>query len=434
MAKIKILSDVVDWRLCIGCGACAYICPDDKVQLWDFFAEGIRPQLTDTNCDSCRACLDVCPAVQTDYGVLPPPANGAALGDESFKRDWGQVLEVWEGYATDPEIRFKGSSGGVLTAISAYCLEAAGMHGVLHIAQHPEDPVRNRTRLSRNRQELIAATGSRYSPASVCDSLELVEKAPASCVVIGKPGEMAALRKAQQMKPELNAKVGLALSFFCAETPSTAGTVALLEKLGVEKQSVTSLRYRGFGWPGYFAPICQGQTEAKEKLPYRDSWKFLQSFRPWAAHMWPDGTGELADISCGDPWYEKPDGNNPGFSLLAIRTERGRQIVHAAMAAGYLTLTSAEPWKLVKSQQYLADKKASTWGRLTAMRLFGLPIPKFDRAHLFKCWQGLPFKEKIKSVIGTVRRIYTRKLFRRLTLNRSQAVPVQSGTGKAKAG
>jgi hypothetical protein len=52
-----------------------------------------------------------------------------------------------------------------LTALGAYCVAALGMHGVLHIAQDPDDPIRNRTRLSRTREELLAATGSRYSPA-----------------------------------------------------------------------------------------------------------------------------------------------------------------------------------------------------------------------------------------------------------------------------
>ncbi len=423
MSRIKLLTDVVDWRLCIGCGACAYICPEDKVELWDFHKEGIRPVLKDTRCGSCRDCLDVCPSVGTDFGLLSRGAADGGLGDKAFKQDWGQVLEIWEGHASDPEIRFKGSSGGVITAISAYCLEKGGMHGALHIAQHPDDPVRNQTRMSRNRQDLIAATGSRYSPASVCDSLDLVENAPAPCVVIGKPGEMAALRKAQQLRPKLDARVGVALSFFCAESPSTYGTVSLIQKLGVPPAEVADLRYRGLGWPGHFAPVCKGESEPRAKLPYKDSWKFLQSFRPWSAHMWPDGTGELADISCGDPWYEKPDGENPGFSLLAVRTQRGREIIQAAQAAGYLTLTRAEPWKLVKSQQYLANKKASTWGRLSALRWFLLPTPKFRDAHLFGCWLRQPFKEKLRSLFGTAQRVWTRKLYRRLQLDRSGAVP-----------
>ncbi len=429
MSQIEKLSDVVDWRLCIGCGACASVCPGGKVQLWDFVAEGIRPVVTEPDCGDCRQCLDVCPSVETDFsirGATPArPGGPDALGDAGFVHDWGRVLEVWEGHAADPEIRFRGSSGGALTAIAAWCLEQGGMHGVLHTAQHPQDAVRNQTRLSRSRAELIAATGSRYSPASVCDSIALVEQAPAACVVIGKPSEMAALSRARRLRPGLDAKVGVTLSFFCAETPSTAGTVALLEKMGVQPETVADLRYRGFGWPGHFAPTRRGETGPCAQMTYQESWAFLQSFRPWSVHLWPDGSGELADISCGDPWYEQPDGKNPGSSLVVVRTPVGREILRRAMEAGYLQLRRAEPWKLAQSQPNLANKKAAAWGRLLAMKLFNVPVPRFPGASLFRCWSKLPVKDKVKSVFGTARRIFQRKLYRPLRLDTSSATRVE---------
>ncbi|QXD32466.1 Coenzyme F420 hydrogenase/dehydrogenase, beta subunit C-terminal domain [Candidatus Pelagisphaera phototrophica] len=51
--------------------------------------------------------------------------------------------------------------------------------------------------------------------------------------------------------------------------------------------------------------------------------------------MSQDGSGELEDISCGDPWYEEPDGKNSGFSLIIARTPIGREIVKGAITAGY---------------------------------------------------------------------------------------------------
>jgi coenzyme F420 hydrogenase subunit beta len=423
MTKWRDVSDVVDWRLCVGCGACAYICPAAKVELVDFIFEGIRPVVKDRRCESCDECLQVCPAVETDFRAarsrtpFSDPQPQQTSGE--FEEAWGPILEIWEGYAADQGIRFKGSSGGALTALSAYCIEKLGMHGVLHIAQNPADAIRNQTRMSRTRDDLIAATGSRYSPASVCDHLEWVENALAPCVIIGRPAEIAAVNKARKLRPSLDAKVGVTLSFFCAESPSTSGTAALLNDARVPLEKLAGLRYRGEGWPGHFLAFQKGTTQPILRLTYRESWGFLQAYRPWSVHLWPDGTGELADISCGDPWYEEPDGNNPGVSLVIARTEQGKKIIDGAVKAGYLQLKRAEPWKLAKSQQNLFRKKAAVWGRLLALRACGLPVPKFQSAHLFKCWLKLSLEEKLKSILGTLGRIFRRKLYRPLRLDRN---------------
>jgi coenzyme F420 hydrogenase subunit beta len=416
MPTIRNVTDLVSWRLCLGCGACAYICRNKNIKLVDFVSEGIRPVLSGAGCENCQECLAVCPAVETDFDAGEPSAANAELDAPDFRNDWGPILEMWEGYAVDEAIRFKGASGGALTALAAYCIEKQGMHGVLHTAQDPDDPIRNRSRISRTREELIAATGSRYSPASVCDGLEGVENAPRPCVIIGKPVEIAAVSNARRLRPALDAKIGVTFSFFCAESPSTGGTLALLGKMGVDPESVSDLRYRGDGWPGHFAPTRVGQSEPAGRITYRESWAFLQAYRPWSVHLWPDGTGELADISCGDPWYEEPDGKNPGFSLVLARTERGRAIVRGAIEAGYLTLTPAEPWKLVKSQQNLLNKKAAVWGRVVALRLCGLPAPKFVGVSLFRCWLKLSVNEKLRSLGGTLRRILRRQLYKPLEL------------------
>jgi coenzyme F420 hydrogenase subunit beta len=400
------------------------------VQLVDFLAEGIRPIVAAGDCKDCVLCLDVCPAVHTHFGLQASSAESRAearpAGGDGFTKEWGQILEIWEGHASDEEIRFKGSSGGVLTALALYCVERAGMHGVLHTGQDPADPLRNRTRLSRTRSELLAASGSRYSPASVCNGLDLVEAALAPCAIIGKPAEIAAVRNAAGLRPELNRNVGLIMSFFCAESPSTRGTVELLEHLDVDPASLNDLRYRGYGWPGHFAPTCTGATEPCRKMTYRESWGFLQAYRPWSARLWPDGSGELADISCGDPWYEPPDGKNPGFSLVVVRTERGREIINAAIAEGYVVLQPAERWKLLKSQSALLEKKGAIWGRRLALRCMRLPITQFCGLDLWPCWKLLAMTDKLRAIFGTLRRIFTRRLYRPLKLDPNCAKPVGS--------
>jgi coenzyme F420 hydrogenase subunit beta len=110
------VKSITDWRLCLGCGACAYVCPIAKIDLVDIASEGIRPTVADENCAECRDCLSVCPAYENDHRHL---SRTQGILNE-FSTAFGPVLEVCDAYARDPEIRWKGSSGGLLTALSLY--------------------------------------------------------------------------------------------------------------------------------------------------------------------------------------------------------------------------------------------------------------------------------------------------------------------------
>ena len=410
MERIANVADVRDWRLCLGCGACAYICPQQKITLVDFSDEGIRPVIDEAECSSCATCLEVCPAYENDHTSINRQPNLV----EEVKPFYGPVLEIWEGHAADHEIRFSGSSGGVITALALYCLEQECMHGVLHIAQDADHPLRNKTRLSRTRAELLTSTGSRYAPAATCDRLDLVEHADGACVVVGQPSEITALQKARRLRPELDRNTGLTISFFCAGSPSTHGTVQLLKSMGIDPAEVTSFRYRGNGWPGNFAVTVRGETAPTHFRTYQESWGLVEAYRPFSTHLCPDGTGEDADISCGDPWYREVREGEPGSSIVVARTERGVRILRGAIQAGYVALMPAEPWKLLKSQPNLIKKRGAVGGRIATLRALGLPAPKLGGFFLARNWLRLSLSEKLRSTVGTVRRVLTRGYYKRV--------------------
>ena len=81
----------------------------------------------------------------------------------------GAHLSVWEGYAR-PGNPVRRISGGAATALALYCLEAGGMQHVLHTAARTDTPYLNETVISRTRDDLLRATGSRYAPASPCEA------------------------------------------------------------------------------------------------------------------------------------------------------------------------------------------------------------------------------------------------------------------------
>lgn len=405
----KNVGHVAAWRLCLGCGACAYGCPENKIRLVDFVNDGIRPVILD-GCGRCGECVRFCPGYETSHAGVAPEA-GASPG---LMKGWGTVLEIWQGYAADPELRFSGSSGGAASALALYCIEEEDMGGALHTGACVDDPWRNRTVLSRCREELLARTGSRYSPASPCDGLSLMETSASPCVFIGKPCDVAGLRKAQGLRPGLNGKTGLAISIFCAGTPSSRGTLELLRNFRIEPGEVSGVRYRGMGWPGSFSVSVKEKNVPSFKASYEEVWGFLQRFRPLRCHLCPDGTGELADISCGDPWHMERKPWDRGHSMIVVRTERGRRVIRAAIKAGYLHLERAGPGILERSQGNLLEKRRNIWGRLLVFRLLMIPHPRLRDFSLLENWLDLKFAGKINSILGTAKRMMLRGYFRRL--------------------
>lgn len=407
--KFLNAGEIAAWRMCLGCGACAWACPEDGVRLVDIADDGIRPIVT--ACNGCSRCVQVCPGADQSHVAEPEQGANAAL-----LKSWGPVLGVWEGHAADPDVRFRGSSGGAATALALYCIEKEGMFAAIHAGADTDEPWRNRTKTSRRREEFLANAGSRYSPASPCDGLDTMEAAPSPCVFIGKPCDVSGLRRAEAMSPELARKAGLAISIFCAGTPSTRGTLDLLSRLDKKADDIESMRYRGHGWPGDFSALS---PSGEAKLSYREAWSFLQKYRPLRCHLCPDGTGESADISCGDPWYREVNTGEPGRTLIVARTQKGKRILERAVGAGYLEVSELSVDHLERSQENLLKKRQAIWGRLLALRLLLVPVPHLRGFSTVTNWACLPLSEKLKSVGGTLKRALKRGYYRKAIIRNS---------------
>jgi len=321
----------------------------------------------------------------------------------------GQRPGDLEGYASDPDVRFRGSSGGIATALSLFCIEKLGMQGALHIGPDENDPLANAAVLSRERAELLERTGSRYAPAAPCSGLNLLNGDGSQYVFVGKPCDVVALRKWQETNPEAGRRVALAVSIFCAGTPSAQGTKKILEKLNVPLEEVTAFRYRGCGWPG--RTVAQtAENDKDHSMTYEQSWGgILSKHTQFRCRFCPDSTGELADISCGDPWYRQREPDDPGRSLVLVRTENGRRILQEAIQARYVDLEPANANTLPQSQGSLRKRRQQLWGRLLAMRLFRVPVPRYHGFSLWANWRSARASDKARSVFGTIRRILQRK-------------------------
>ncbi len=411
--RLKTIRDVAENQLCSGCGACAYLAPE-KVRMVDVLEQGRRPWFeAELDAAEDREALAVCPGTGLEHGeelALPGLI-------EELKAGWGPVLELWEGHAADPEIRFAGSSGGALTAISLYALNEGGMHGVLNTRTRPDVPYLTHTTLSRTREDLLSATGSLYTPASPCDGLGQIEEAPGPCMFVGKPCDVAATARAAEARPALGGKTALRVAMFCAGTPSTQATLEMIERMGVGRpDQVRNVRYRGNGWPGNAtvrAETESGKTEAEET--YAFSWDKLQRLRQWRCYVCADHTGQFADIAVGDPWYREIQPGESGESLIVIRTERGRAAFREMMAAGYMEARQVTPDILPRSLANLLTTGVMLWPRLWVLRLMGAAAPRYRGMPMFRYWLSqLGLRAKAQSIYGTVVRVFRKRLRERV--------------------
>ena len=413
MRNVDTIQDVVRKHLCMGCGTCAAARPD-IVRMVDTVAQGRRPVIaSDAPSGAGRELARVCPGRAID--ARPPGPGGAR--DYSHAA-WGPVLEVWEGHATDPELRFSGSSGGVVSALAAFCIELKDFAGAVQVRARSDQPLLNESVISRSRADVLAASASRYAPASPCERLADLRGSSRPHVFIGKPCDVAGSARLVAEEPSLASSVALSISIFCAGTPSLAGSRELLRRLGVsDSDEVLELRYRGRGWPGNMA-VRFRKAETGEvheaSTSYAEGWgEILQKHKQWRCQLCADHLGEHADLSIGDPWYRPLSEDEAGQSLIVVRTERGRRILREAMQAGILNLERRSLATLAASQPNLEQTRGAVYGRCLTARIAGASAPRYRGAGLHRVWwRALSPLAKFRSVAGTLKRLLHKGLLR----------------------
>lgn len=368
----RAISKVVRNGNCSGCGACEWLFPG-SVQMSAGDEGFMRPSIIgDARPGDVETFRKVCPGVS----VRQSHSEGTVMHPT-----FGPVYSAWQGWANDDEMRLKGSSGGVLTAIAAWVVESRGGSVVASApAGRRTVPVRIQTRA-----EAIHSAGSRYAPVA---NLQNAHGLGYSDAIIGKPCEAAAARQSMETASPSGGDGPLLLSFFCAGTPTTFATDRVIDSLGLQPEEVVSLSYRGNGWPGEFtATDSSGRTRSTS---YPKSWgQVLGRDLQTRCKLCPHGTGDHADISVGDFWEADGRGfpvfdDSNGNSVVIARTRRGHEQLIAAREAGVLTLQAVELSE-VEQIQPLQTLRARTLGaRLLGRRLAGFSVPKYRGFHLMR--------------------------------------------------
>lgn len=357
-----VIEQAVSADLCVGCGLCAGMFKKPAAQMEinpGGFARPCKVRTLERGED--RELAAVCPGMRLEH----------VARDETFHELWGPVVRSEVGHAIDSDTHHRGSSGGALSALAVYLLESGKVDGVLHTAASAEDPFKNVAQISKSREDVLRAAGSRYAPASPLAALDACMAQPGKFAFIGKPCEVAALRALGRQRAEVAEKFSYFLSFMCAGTPAVSGTHAVVRAMGLEPKDVAQFRYRGNGWPGKArAETADGRAA---EMDYEQSWgTILNRHLQFRCKICPDGTGEFADVTCADAWDADEKGypiftEGKGRSLVLSRNSDGLRLIDDAKTAGYLAAEPMAVERIATIQPYQAERK-----RMLSARLFGL--------------------------------------------------------------
>lgn len=352
---------------CTGCGTCAGTCPSDAISLFvDRDMHIYLPNVDKSKCIHCGMCVRVCPGISTDYEEIGLQIFGKQPNDNYL----GNYMKCYVGHSTDDEIRYNSSSGGLVTSLLRLALEDGTIEGAAVIKMDRGDALRAKAFVAQTPSAITSAAKSKYCPVPMNVLLKEIMSREGRYAVVGLPCHIHGIRKAEQLFPILRKRIVLHLGLFCSHNVNFAGTEYFIRRLGVSGKDVSTICYRGGGWPGApYIKLKDGTTRTDAKGEWNKMFA-SRFFTPARCMFCQDSTNELADLSFGDPWLPRFKNERIGKSILICRTPVGDTLLKHAISMGRVELFEISADETKKSQESLSYKKKAIFAYC---RLIGLP-------------------------------------------------------------
>jgi coenzyme F420 hydrogenase subunit beta len=400
-SPVLSLEEIVEGGLCIGCGLCQGVAGRDKIQII-LTPEGRERPVARRALDA--ATLErinaICPGTRVE-GAQPEARSERATHDVV----WGSAEELAIGYAGDPQLRYRASTGGVLTALGQFLLTSDRAKFILHVGSSHAEPLRTGARVSFDAASVLEGVGSRYGPAApLVDFTALLDRAE-PFALIAKPCDIAAVRNLSRIDSRVDRYLRYALTFICGGASDLTKSEEVVSEFGIREDELSLFRYRGYGNPG------PTRLETKDgrvfELSYQDMWEDEATWRIQPrCKICPDAIGESADLAASDVWPGGgPTGEDEGFNGIIVRTERGLELYRAALAAGAIVETRRVDFRdFDEFQPHQVRKKRAVWARLAGMRAAGRAVPETHNLRLAECARLNTLEENLAEARGARRR------------------------------
>ena len=366
------LEEIVGNGLCMGCGICRSVLGPDVLTSTDEEDGLERPRevrpMTDAELRTLNA---ICPGIHVSF---PDRDAGAAHAPM-----WGNIISIAQGFASDPDVRFRAATGGALTALALHILDSGKADYIMHLAADPVRPMLSKTQRSYTAEDVIRASGSRYAATAPLVDVQSALEDGRPFAFVGKPCDITALRNLARIDPRVDQLCRYKLTLVCGGFSKLSKFRDQLDAWGVAEAELTSFSYRGYGCPG---PTTAETTDGRRyETTYQKLWADETTWRNfYRCKICPDAIGLSADIAALDIWDGGvPEGEDEGWNGFIVRTQAGRTLLNEAVAAGAIELdgelTTAD---LDNTQPHQTKKRHAVRARYAAMDEAGLPVPRIE--------------------------------------------------------
>ncbi len=329
-----LYTEVVTSGLCTGCSACVVVCPYDVLGYDDTDGRYKPFHVAETggadNCThgvkGCTLCTRACPRFRTWEPEIDQHLFGRERTDDEVA---GIAQDVVLVRATDPELHTAGQDGGFVSALLVWALENDVIDAALVSGLEGDGSTwKARPAVARTRADVLATAGSRYTySANPMAYAEAIEGGAERIALVGMgcqasaPPVMAA-RRAGKVARRFTLTIGL----LCSKTFDDAIFPELFEaRYGLARQDIVKMNIKG---------VFQVWTKdgGYHEIPLKEAHAWTRE----GCQSCPDFAAEHADISTGGI------GAFNDWTLTLVRTERGREVFHAMVAADAVEVRPAD--------------------------------------------------------------------------------------------